>query len=834
MSSWARTGCAVLRDNVEKINQLMKKMKQKNTLVLTCSLVLGSSLLILVGLAERGVHFSSLARTASANISNTSVQLLRKNTVYRVGDVVHHTGIKWRRDSIAILTQRKFRRSLLWSFLASTSRYNGTRLSELSRTELHALLLRATRLEKELRDTTGESGILLEPNRRTRINALARTLKQWLHEARCTRAPPNVSVIHLRLGDKLADMTLETEEMYRLILLRDIAGLACTGDQVVLNGVMHFGPISADLQRRHPWMRHSSTFEFSAKKYARNHDFISCIRSKLASCGIQHRWRSQPNVDEDMCFLSTANHYAESLGGYSKLIKSFRTELGMDTQQLPSSHCRSRLLRCLGATAAGHASAQALPEVYRKQALGRHDVSHNLTRVAERRQLQELLPSVTHLLKDVIVTVAVWPTHRPQNMSPLCRTSMVGDTHKMLDVGVTICPRREVGLNSKPSVHSAGVQPGTKRLIAGRRKSMALCIPPLYGKLREARILKHLSFYSRQYRFRHTYVYTTVALHLGQRAETTVLSMPWAMALQLHSRAQNFMENDCVHRAAAHGLEWALSADIDEFLVFNPGATGLQGLLQRADSGELGRIKGVGGGKVVNVLTFGSVWVRYFYLDDRARNWDGTIHCSDNYRGPLNGKDDARAKVCAGHAGRRKHLVRTQQMWTVNIHHARNCRTGVVATVCSIADLSTDEARLLHIDRQRGAAQRDARASGGRYELCPTCPAVGIFRHKDDVAHHSRSPPTTPKPLHELERAAFTGIAEGESDCRNASHVWITVGSKDGQAALFGARPSFCHEHLHVPPPLAKLGSFWRTRWLLVRAYLQEHRMLRLAILTDA
>jgi len=148
--------------------------------------------------------------------------------------------------------------------------------------------------------------------------------------------------------------------------------------------------------------------------------------------------------------------------------------------------------------------------------------------------------------------------------------------------------------------------------------------------------------------------------------------------------------------------------------------------------------------------------------------------------------------------------------------------------------LSTDEARLLHIDRQRGAAQRDARASGGRYELCPTCPAVGIFRHQDDVAHNSRPPPTTPKPLHELERAAFTGIAEGESDCRNASHVWITVGSKDGQAALFGARPSFCHEHLHVPPPLAKLGSFWRTRWLLVRAYLQEHRMLRLAILTDA
>jgi len=300
---------------------------------------------------------------------NTSVQVLQKNTVYRVGDVVHHTGIKWRRDSIAILTQPKFRKLLLWHFLASTSRYNGTRLSDLSPAQLRALLERAQIEEKELCSTHGESGIVLEVSRQERVYALARSVKQWLDEARCTRAPPATSVIHLRLGDKLADMAPETEDKYSLFLLRDIAGLACTGDQVVLNGVMHFGPISKDLVRRHPFLRKTSTFHFSEAKHARNQRFISSLRSKLGACGVHHVWRSQPDVDEDICFLSTADRYVESIGGYSKLITAVRKNLGMDARRKlppPNPQCRQRLMRCLGVAALGGASARTLPEVYGK------------------------------------------------------------------------------------------------------------------------------------------------------------------------------------------------------------------------------------------------------------------------------------------------------------------------------------------------------------------------------------------------------------------------------------------------------------------------------------
>ena len=301
--------------------------------------------------------------------SRNSTAVLEKNTVYRVGDVVHHTGIKWRRDSIAILTQPKFRKLLLWHFLASTSRYNGTRLSDLSPAQLQALLERAQIEEKELRSTHGESGIVLEVSRQERLHALARSVKQWVDEVRCTRAPPATSVVHLRLGDKLADMTPETEDKYALFLLRDIAGLACTGDHVVLNGVMHFGPISKDLVRRHRWMRNSSTFQFSEAKHARNQRFISSLRAKLGECGVRHEWRSQPDVDEDICFLSTADRYVESIGGYSKLITAIRKDLGKDTRRKlppPNPQCRQRLMRCLGAEGALGQASWVLRDVYKR------------------------------------------------------------------------------------------------------------------------------------------------------------------------------------------------------------------------------------------------------------------------------------------------------------------------------------------------------------------------------------------------------------------------------------------------------------------------------------
>ena len=802
---------------------------------LRCLFAAGSVLILLACVALRS--------TAVADSGgDTSVQVLEKNTVYRVGDIVHHTGIKWRRDSIAILTQPEFRKLLLWDFLASTSRYNATRLSKLSPAQLQALLERAQGVEKELRSTHGESGIDLEPSRQERVHALAHSVKHWLDEERCTRAPPATSVIHLRLGDKLADMAPETETKYSPFLLRDIASLACTGDSVVLNGVMHFGPISADLVDRHPWMRQTSTFEFSEAKRARNERFISSLRSKLGACGVQYAWRSQPSVDEDICFLSTADRFVESIGGYSKLITSIRKDLGTDARRKatpPNRQCRRQLVQCLGAEAVGDASAQTLTEVYKKASSVVPKLSPSPSSVAA--SVEVLPPTVTHQLDDVTVTIAVWPTYKPWNVSASCQTRMVGDAHGMLDVGVTVCPHGE-GQPTRAALRRA--PPAGKQLVVARpvargRRSMALCIPPLYGTPRMTHLRKHLSFYKRAHEFTHTYVYatsdtTSSAANLSTLANTTVLSMPWAMTLQLHSRAQNFMENDCVHRAAAHGLVWALSVDIDEFLVLASGVAlrvGLQGLLQEAKKAPRPHAR-----SAVDVLTFGAVWVRRFHYDGRARNWEGTVHCSDNFEGLLYPLDDPRAKVCPSHAGRRKHLVRTQHMWAVNIHFARSCREGLRATACAVTDMSTDEARLLHIGQHRGEAQSNARAKGGRYAACPTCPRVGVF-----VANRSsqRSPPSVASSSPATPGRRQLINTDGELRCTDEAYVWITVGSADRADALSGARPPICHEHLVLPATWMKQfarrrHSFWRNRWLLVQKYLLAHKKLRLAILTDA
>jgi len=51
---------------------------------------------------------------------------------------------------------------------------------------------------------------------------------------------------------------------------------------------------------------------------------------------------------------------------------------------------------------------------------------------------------------------------------------------------------------------------------------------------------------------------------------TTQINLPWVPTHQTSSRGQSWQVQDCIHRSAERGWEWALNIDIDEYLIVAP------------------------------------------------------------------------------------------------------------------------------------------------------------------------------------------------------------------------------------------------------------------------
>ena len=63
---------------------------------------------------------------------------------------------------------------------------------------------------------------------------------------------------------------------------------------------------------------HSNRTQVAAERYVRE------LRATLDACGTPHYVRSSADVDDDMCFLVTAEYYVPSVGGISKLMVTLR------------------------------------------------------------------------------------------------------------------------------------------------------------------------------------------------------------------------------------------------------------------------------------------------------------------------------------------------------------------------------------------------------------------------------------------------------------------------------------------------------------------------------
>ena len=224
--------------------------------------------------------------------------------------------------------------------------------------------------------------------------------------------------------------------------------------------------------------------------------------------------------------------------------------------------------------------------------------------------------------------------------------------------------------------------------------SVALCIPPLYGKVSPAVLHAHIAHHKR-IGVGHAYFYTTPALHCGSKLElaevarnaegaVSVFDLPWVdkykgmQSFHGNSGAQVWALNDCIHRAAADGFEWSLNVDLDEFLFLN-GAHDIGGLLQIAQH-ELDEEPWLsfGGHRApMEVVTFGSRRARSPHILALLPPANFSTSAGDAFLPPdcdsRPPPRHIRTDTCPGWHGHRKHLVRTHSVFLAVVHHIHQC-----------------------------------------------------------------------------------------------------------------------------------------------------------------
>lgn len=296
---------------------------------------------------------------------------LRDNSVYRVSDVVQHLGSDWTSLCIHLLWNPLYRHSVLHEWLLRTTRdESGRTLHHLelagaqhawyrsagpwvcSRRSksctLGALVENSSVTVPAPRGSSHDVSILFGAYNRSepaaqpelryehdwcaKVVELAMTLQSRLDRGRCRAAPPGTAAVHLRLGDKpdiymhvVTDRGKDKSYGPRVPIYQQAAALGCAPNvtTVAIVGVLQYAEqnlwqgTAQDLIF-HRSFGHSNRTQVAAERYVRE------LRATLDACGTPHYVRSSADVDDDMCFLVTAEYYVPSVGGISKLMVTLR------------------------------------------------------------------------------------------------------------------------------------------------------------------------------------------------------------------------------------------------------------------------------------------------------------------------------------------------------------------------------------------------------------------------------------------------------------------------------------------------------------------------------
>lgn len=265
------------------------------------------------------------------------VKVLDQNSVYRVSDVMIHSGMKWEGDAQHILHDAEYRGTFLYDVLVENGIINST----------------------------------MESN----LNALRRTIHKRAHEVLNEQDTayindPHTLIVYIRMGDRIDHIPI-------VGLLREIVETNAT--RVVLSFVMHFGSWTdqdlAELERRHrkesgvrgtglsvsspnatgivgpsSFLAPGKKFEYTSTINIKNYKYIWGLVQQIRAAvpGIEVALRSNSNQDQDLALYVTSNNFREcSCGGFEKIVMYLRNS----TQEIVEKRTEEQLsLRGIGKT----------------------------------------------------------------------------------------------------------------------------------------------------------------------------------------------------------------------------------------------------------------------------------------------------------------------------------------------------------------------------------------------------------------------------------------------------------------------------------------------------
>lgn len=198
-----------------------------------------------------------------------NIVVLKSNPVYRVGDVVRATGMRWNHDRNEIMSNPMFRGSILHRYLVNM------------------------RWERDY-DTLVESMLQVRSN-----NSLLTPLS-------------NEAVIHLRTGDVIDNHRFLSRDFVKLV-----QQLPNWIRRITIVTAMHFG----DFHQK-------QLFLYTHEKEERNRECIQALFEKLKnSSTAQLNLLSTSCTDQTIAYLSTAPIFLSDFGGFSYVCKQLRVHL---------------------------------------------------------------------------------------------------------------------------------------------------------------------------------------------------------------------------------------------------------------------------------------------------------------------------------------------------------------------------------------------------------------------------------------------------------------------------------------------------------------------------
>lgn len=196
-----------------------------------------------------------------------AVKCLPDNPVYRITDLMHRKGIRWREDRATILRDREYRDTIMYDYLASM------------RTEEDMHLFR-------------------------------RVVRK--HQRRFELPPADCLVAHLRLGDVMDDHEDQrwrsferTRSTYSHLRLPSLPRIS----SAVIVTALHFGANTLN-----------GKYFYSQKAVSRSYQILDLLADKLSSHGLAVTIKSSESVDEDFCYMAASRFFLKGISGLSDLV----------------------------------------------------------------------------------------------------------------------------------------------------------------------------------------------------------------------------------------------------------------------------------------------------------------------------------------------------------------------------------------------------------------------------------------------------------------------------------------------------------------------------------